>query len=130
MSYKFFVLLVLLSGLGLISCKKKVAFDYATMDFVKRVHNFDTLKAGSIDTAEFKFTNASNIDLTITQAFGTCGCTTLLYPTQPVKAGENAVIKVIYDSDKKIGIQQDEITIISNTTTGIDHLMIKAFVEK
>lgn len=117
----------------LISCKKKeipmeMNMNFAKIDFSKRVHDFGTINEGEIVKTSFSFTNTSDTDLIITQVYGSCGCTVPDYPREPVKPGAKSVINISFDSHGKSGVQDMNITIISNTYTGIENLGIKAIV--
>lgn len=117
----------------LFSCKKKetpieMNMNFAKIDFSKRVHDFGTINEGDKVKTSFSFTNSSSTDLLITQVYGSCGCTVPDYPREPVKPGEKSHINISFDSHGKSGVQDMNITIISNTHTGIENLGIKAIV--
>ena len=98
------------------------------IDFSKRVHDFGTIQEGVTVKTNFTFTNTSDIDLIITQVYGSCGCTVPEYPREPVKPGEKKNITISFNSQGKSGVQDMNITIISNTYSGIENLGIKAIV--
>jgi hypothetical protein len=67
------------------------------LEFDELVHDFGVVKeeAGSI-THAFKFTNAGDKPLVITNVNPTCGCTTSGWTKQPVKPGETGEVLATY----------------------------------
>ena len=62
----------------------------------------------------FKFKNTGKVDLIISSAQGSCGCTVPQYPKQPLKPGTEATIDVTFDSAGKQGKQNKTVTLITN----------------
>ena len=79
---------------------------------------------------EFKFKNTGNADLIISQATGSCGCTVPEYSKDPVKPGEEGVIKVKYNSAGHGGTVSKTITLLANTIPNTKVLTISAEVLK
>jgi hypothetical protein len=122
------IALTLLLVSGLVSCKKNTE-NYAVMDFVETEHDFGTIQEGQKVETNFKFTNDSDVDLIISNAQGSCGCTVGEYPTSPVKPHEEGVIKVTFNSQGKHGKQQKSVTISANTKNKKELLQIFAEVQ-
>jgi hypothetical protein len=91
------------------------AADAPVMKFEKETHDFGKIKQGDKVTYAFKFTNTGKSPLIIKDAVASCGCTKPEWPTTPIKPGENAAIKVTFDSASKMGLQDKQITITANT---------------
>ena len=91
------------------------AADAPVMKFDKETHDFGKIITGQIVTYEFKFTNTGKSPLIISNAKASCGCTVPTWPKEPVKPGESGVIKVIFDSKGKTGLQDKQITVSANT---------------
>lgn len=91
--------------------------------FEEPTYNFGTIKAGEKVTHNFKFTNEGKAPLIITEASATCGCTVPEYPKQPIKPGEKGVIKVIFNSTGKSGVQSRTVTIFTNNKANPSHQM-------
>jgi hypothetical protein len=91
------------------------ATDVPIMKFEKDTHDFGKINAGDKVTYDFKFTNAGNAPLIITDAVATCGCTKPEWPKAPLKPGESGVIHVTFNSQGKMGLQDKMITITANT---------------
>ncbi|WP_183567369.1 DUF1573 domain-containing protein [Mucilaginibacter sp. SP1R1] len=85
------------------------------MKFEKESHDFGKIKQGDKVSYDFKFTNNGKSPLIITDAVASCGCTTPEWLKTPVKPGESGVIKVVFNSAGKTGLQDKQITITANT---------------
>ena len=87
-------------------------------DMVFETENMDygTIEYGSNGVREFKFKNTGKEPLIISNAVGSCGCTTPDWPKEPIKPGESAVIKVKYDTNR-VGNFDKTVTITSNAKT-------------
>ncbi|WP_281323812.1 DUF1573 domain-containing protein [Flavobacterium sp. IMCC34518] len=123
----FFVLITIFS------CKKSsnvLDRDSAVtdMNFSEKMHDFGSVNQGDKVGTEFEFTNSGNVDLIITDAVGSCGCTVPEFPKNAIKPGENGSIKVLFNSTNRSGIQNKSVTITANTTKGTEILNIKANV--
>lgn len=95
--------------------------------FDKMVYDFGSFKeSASPVTCVFKFKNTGKGKLIIHQAIATCGCTTPIYPKEPINAGESGEIKVTYNGrGKRAGAFEKVITIRTNTKTQVYRLKIK-----
>ena len=85
------------------------------MKFEKESHDFGKIKQGDKVSYDFKFTNNGKSPLIITDAVASCGCTTPEWPKTPIKPGESGLIKVVFNSAGKTGLQDKQITITANT---------------
>ena len=88
--------------------------DAPIIKFEKDLYDFGVITAGETVHYDFKFKNTGKSPLIITNASATCGCTIPEYPTKPIKPGEEGVIKVVFNSLGKVGIQDKVVTITSN----------------
>ena len=91
------------------------AADRPVMKFEKETHDFGKIKQGDVVNYEFKFTNTGKSPLIITGAQASCGCTTPVWPKEPIKPGENGSIKVAFNSAGKQGLQDKQILVTANT---------------
>jgi len=98
----------------------KFKFETEVMDYGTIAHNAD-------GNREFKFTNVGKEPLIISNAVGSCGCTTPNWPKEPIKPGETAVIKVKYATDR-VGAFEKTITLTSNADTPSKVIKIKGVV--
>ena len=97
-------------------------------DFETTEHDFGKIIQGETISFAFKFKNIGNADLLISAANGNCGCTVPNYPKTPISPGEQAFVKVAFNSDGRKGYQNKTITIIANTQPNTVVLKIKAMI--
>lgn len=90
------------------------AEDAPKVKFEKEIYDFGTIEQGEKVSYEFKFTNTGKSPLIITDATATCGCTVPDYPKTPILPGEGGTIKVVFDSTGKLGMQDKQVTLVSN----------------
>lgn len=88
--------------------------DAAVLSFAVASYNFGKIKQGEKVHYDYKFTNTGKTPLIISGATATCGCTVPETPKEPIKPGEEGVIKVIFDSTGKMGVQDKVISVTSN----------------
>lgn len=84
------------------------------IEFEKETYDFGSITSGEKVTYDFRFKNTGKSPLIISNAQASCGCTVPEYPSKPVKPGEEGVIKVVFDSSGKTGMQNKVVTITSN----------------
>jgi hypothetical protein len=86
----------------------------AVISFESGMYNFGKINQGEKVNHEFKFKNTGKSPLIISNATATCGCTTPDIPKEPIKPGDSGVIKVVFNSTGKMGMQDKIVTITSN----------------
>ncbi len=96
--------------------------------FESEVVDYGTIEHNSEPFREFKFTNVGKEPLIISNAVGSCGCTTPDWPKEPIKPGASAVIKVRYATDR-VGAFEKTITLTSNADTPSKVIKIKGVVK-
>jgi hypothetical protein len=96
----------------------------AVLTFDKTEHDFGTVAEGTVVETSFMIKNTGKIDLVITDAKATCGCTVPVWPKKPVKAGETAEVKVKFNTAGKPNRQSKEVTLYTNTATGTEKVRI------
>lgn len=96
--------------------------------FNKTEHDFGTINEGDVVETVFSFTNVGKSELIIASAKGSCGCTVPEWPKEPIMPGEQAEIKVEFNSYRKPNLQQKQITLVTNTEDGKEILKIRAQV--
>jgi len=90
-------------------------------------HELGEVKKGNSVSSTFEFTNIGNEPLIITEATGSCGCTSVEYSQQPIKPGEKGFVKATFNS-AAVGVFQKSITVTSNTASKTVQLYIKGQV--
>jgi len=96
--------------------------------FEKEVYDFGKITEGDVVTYDFKFKNIGNSPLIISSATATCGCTVPEYPKEPVAPGANGVIRVVFNSSGKPGMQNKIVSITANTIPSLTELNILGMV--
>lgn len=96
-------------------------------NFETEVLDYGTIEHASSGDREFKFVNTGKEPLIISNAKGSCGCTTPQWPKEPIMPGDSAVIKVHYDT-KRVGAFTKTVTLTSNADTPTKVLKIKGVV--
>ena len=93
--------------------------------FDKLSYDWGQINEGDKMTHVFKFKNIGKEDLIISSVRPSCGCTTPEWPKEPIKAGAENEIKVIFDSNHKQGDVLKTIAVTANTEPAITTLTIK-----
>lgn len=101
----------------------------ATIVFESPVYDFGKATDGDKVSHDFTFTNTGTSPLIITNASASCGCTVPDYPHEPIAPGASGVIKVVFDTSGKVGIQNKQVIIASNAATPSTELFIKGEVQ-
>jgi hypothetical protein len=85
------------------------------MAFGQQQYDFGTVNEGEIVKRTFKFKNTGKEPLLISNAQGSCGCTVPKWPKEPIAPGASSEITVEFNSDKKTGKRNQQVTITANT---------------
>jgi hypothetical protein len=88
--------------------------DGAVITLEKSSHDFGDINQGDVVEQVFKFTNTGNQPLIISEIKTTCGCTTPIFPKNPIMPGATGEIKVGFNSAGKSNKQTKVLPIISN----------------
>jgi hypothetical protein len=116
------------ADMATIEAAKALEGKFPIVKLDKEVHDFGTINEGDKVETEFMVTNAGEVDLIISDAKGSCGCTVPEPPKEPIKPGASAPIKVTFDSNGKPGEQKKTVTLTTNTEKGYETFEIKANV--
>ena len=108
----------------------EVTTEKPSFKFKKLDHNFGTVKEGDQAIHEFVFYNTGKAPLILTNVSASCGCTTPIWPKEPIKSGERAAIKAVYNSKGRPGPFTKSITVTSNATEAVKVLKIRGTVER
>jgi len=96
--------------------------------FEKTEHDFGKVnEAGKIST-EFTFKNEGMAPLVLSNVRASCGCTTPIWPKEPIEPGQVGKITVQYNTNGRPGRFQKTITITSNAKEATTRLYIKGEV--
>ena len=116
------------ADMATIEAAKALEGKFPIVKLDKEVHDFGTINEGDKVETEFIVTNGGEVDLIISDAKGSCGCTVPEPPKEPIKPGASAPIKVTFDSNGKPGAQKKTVTLTTNTEKGYETFEIKANV--
>jgi len=100
----------------------------ANMTFSNPEQDFGTIVQGESITKVYKFTNESEMDLIISSANGSCGCTIPKWPKRPIQPGQTGQIEVVFNSAGKKGKQTKKVYITANTYPVNNVIMLKGEV--
>lgn len=98
--------------------------------FDKDFHDFGKISEGEKVTYSFRFKNTGNGNLIVQTASGSCGCTVPEIPEKPLRPGETGYIKVQFNSEGRSGIQEKQVTVVTNTIPNTNIIRIKAEVNE
>lgn len=98
--------------------------------FDKDFHDFGQISEGEKVTYSFKFKNTGKGNLIIQTASGSCGCTVPEFPKEPLAPGETGFLKVQFNSEARVGIQEKQVTVVTNCIPNTKVLKIKAEVNE
>ncbi|MFK7806318.1 MAG: DUF1573 domain-containing protein [Saprospiraceae bacterium] len=87
----------------------------AKMVFKETSFNFGSVDEGSEIEHTFKFTNTGKVNLLISNAKSTCGCTVPKWPEYPIAPGQSDEIRVLFKTEGKKDYQSKPVTIFANT---------------
>lgn len=88
-------------------------------------HNFGSVVDGEMVKHTFKFTNTGDKYLVLIDVITTCGCTVPEdWPRQPIAPGEGGEIKVIFNSNGKVGSVNKGIRVEANTNPSVTTISI------
>jgi hypothetical protein len=104
--------------------------DTTTVQLIDSVYNFGTITEGEKVTYSFRFKNSGNKALVITNATASCGCTVPEKPEKPILPGETGFIKVVFNSQGKIGHNEKNITVTANTKPSFPYMLLRGDVVK
>lgn len=102
----------------------------AIIEFDKTEFNFGTIDEGEVINGVFKITNVGKVDLIITNAKPSCGCTVPIWPKDPIKPGDSADLKFSFNSRGKVGNNNKSITLQTNTEKVTEVLRVKGMVNR
>lgn len=104
-------------------------FAAASFKWAETVHDFGRIPQGKPVTVKFEFTNAGDSPLIIKNANGSCGCTNVSYPKEPVAAGQSGEVHATFNAEA-MGPFTKTVSVESNATEGLTILTFKGEVVK
>ncbi len=107
-----------------------IAGDAAVIRFETPNYSFGTVNQGEKVSYSYKFKNDGKSPLIITNAEASCGCTVPEVPKEPIKPGEEGEIKVVFNSEGKVGLQDKVVTVTSNGEPNVIALHLTGEVQR
>ena len=98
------------------------------IEMLETSYDFGKMQQGESVTHDFVLKNIGEADLTISAAKGSCGCTVPQWPKTPIAQGEEATIKVTFNSAGKKGKQNKTVTLVTNAIPNTKVLTINGNV--
>lgn len=102
------------------------AREYAKIEIENSDFDFGNITQGDKVSHIFKFKNTGKNDLVILDAHVSCGCTVPEWTKTPIKNGESGEVKISFNSEGKMGVQQKTVTLRTNTELGSEIIKFKA----
>ncbi len=95
-----------------------------TISYEESTFDFGTVVEGEQVRHTYKFTNTGDQPLILIGVTGSCGCTVPEeWPTHPIQPGESGEIKVVFDSNARVGNVRKNVRVEANTnpsTTSVE----------
>jgi len=98
------------------------------IEMLETSYDFGKMQQGESVTHDFVLKNIGEADLIISAAKGSCGCTVPQWPKTPIAQGEEATIKVTFNSAGKKGKQNKTVTLVTNAIPNTKVLTINGNV--
>jgi len=100
------------------------------ISFEKTVHDFGDINEGDIVETTFKYTNTGDAPLYVTKIKASCGCTIPSnWSKEAIQPGDSSSFLVKFNSKNKPNRQSKRISILCNSTKGMEYVTIKAQVK-
>jgi hypothetical protein len=105
------------------------AASLASIHWTDTHYSFGQIKKGNPVTATFTFTNSGQTPLIISTARGSCGCTGVEFPKEPIYPGKSGNIEATFDAGA-LGTFNKTVTVESNASEPITVLHLSGEVVK
>jgi Protein of unknown function (DUF1573) len=117
-------------GSNIDSTKKANAINNpTTVQLIDSAFDFGIITEGEKVEYSYRFKNTGTTPLMVMSATASCGCTVPEKPEKPVMPGETSYIKVVFNSQGKVGQNHKDITVIANTTPAFPPLKLTGEVK-
>ncbi len=103
--------------------------DSTSVQMIDSVYDFGKVTDGEKVEYSFRFKNTGNHPLIVSNATASCGCTVPEKPEAPIQPGETGFIKVVFNSQGRVGDVHKEITVKSNAYPGFPLLQLRGEVK-
>lgn len=104
-----------------------VASTLASFKWIETDHDFGKISQGKPVTVQFQFTNSGGEPLIVSDAKGSCGCTGVEYPKEPILPNQSGIVKATFNA-AAIGPFTKSVTVFSNAAEGVTVLRFQGEV--
>ncbi len=102
--------------------------DSTTVQLIDSVYDFGKVTDGEKVEYSFRFKNTGKNPLIVSNATASCGCTVPEKPDEPIKPGETGFIKVVFNSQGRVGEVHKEVYVTSNAYPAFPNMELKGEV--
>ena len=102
--------------------------DSTTVKLIDSVYNFGKVTDGEKVEYNFRFLNTGKNPLIISNVSASCGCTVPEKPDEPIMPGETGFIKVVFNSQGRVGNAHKEVNVRSNAVPNFPMLALQGEV--
>lgn len=86
-----------------------------SFNFERTEYDFGDIKEGQKVAYTYKFTNTGTAPLIVQSVQPSCGCTAPDWSKEPIPVNGTGFVKVEFDSNGKVGVQNKSVTVNANT---------------
>ena len=104
--------------------------DSTTVEMIDSSYNFGKVTDGDKVSYNYRFKNTGTRPLIISSATASCGCTVPEKPEEPVKPGETGLLKVVFNTEGRVGPTHKTIMVVSNAYPAFPVLQLTGEVVK
>lgn len=115
--------------LGLNVNNKPHFSDTTSIIMLDSTYDFGKVTDGEKVVYNYRFRNTGDKPLVISSATASCGCTVPEKPEEPIKPGETGFLKVVFNSEGRVGPAHKEIYVVSNAVPSFPKLVLTGIVE-
>ena len=103
--------------------------DSTSMIMLDSTYDFGKVTDGEKVTLNYRFRNTGDKPLIIASAVASCGCTVPEKPEEPIKPGETGILKVVFNSEGRVGPAHPALRVSSNAYPPFPTLLLTGMVE-
>lgn len=103
--------------------------DTTSIIMLDSTYDFGKVTDGQKVTFNYRFRNTGDKPLIIASAVASCGCTVPEKPEEPIAPGETGTLKVVFNSEGRVGPAHKEIRVTSNAYPAFPTLVLTGMVE-
>jgi hypothetical protein len=105
--------------------------DPTEISFVEMEYDFGTVREGEQVRHTYQFKNTGDKNLILINVKGSCGCTVPEdWPRNPIAPGETGEIKVVFDSQGRVGNVRKNVRVEANTNPSLNVLSLTGVVKE